>query len=245
MQRRFSVKRFLSVVALILAVGWAGWQVLEARTGPAVRLLPSLVRQRLALGYPPGAGAPVYVPLTGIPLTLREAVVATEDRSFWTNPGIDPEGILRSALVDLYSRQFVQGGSTITQQLARDLLLDPNKTVARKSKEILLALVITRFYPKQVILEMYLNEIYLGHGAYGVERAARVYFGDTPNRLSAAQSVMLAGLPRGPSLYDPYVNLQAARAREREVLDNMVEAGYLTKAGADRIYAQPLGLSRG
>jgi len=239
LKKACSVKGFLAVVVLVLAAGWGSWQVLVARTGPAVRLLPSLVENRLR------AHGGVYVPLNDISPVLPEAVVATEDRTFWTNPGIDPEGIVRSALVDAFAGRLVEGGSTITQQLARDLLLNPNKTVARKIKEMLLALVITRFYSKDTVLAMYLNEIYLGHGAYGVERAARVYFGVAPDHLSEAQAAMLAGLPRGPSLYDPYVNYKAARARERDVLDSMVAAGYLAPDQAARIYARPLGLLRG
>ncbi|HUW64058.1 MAG TPA: biosynthetic peptidoglycan transglycosylase [Spirochaetia bacterium] len=239
MKKRSNLCRFMVVVVLALLAVWGGWQSLVARTGPAVLQLPSLVHSRLA------AHGAAYVPLTVMPLALRDAVVATEDRQFWTNPGIDLEGIVRSALVDAYYGQFVQGGSTITQQLARDMLLNPHKTLGRKIKEMLLALVITRNYSKEAILEMYLNEIYLGHGAYGVGSAARVYFGVAPERLTEAQCVMLAGVPRGPSLYDPLVNWQAARNRQRQVLDNMVEAGYLTAARANQIYAQPLGLSRG
>lgn len=239
MQRKFKPRRFLVFLLLILVLAEGSWQVLLARTGPAVRELPAMVHSRLA------THGDTYIPLAMMPLTLRDAVVATEDRSFWTNPGIDFEGIVRSALVDLYYAQFAQGGSTITQQLARDMLLSSRKTVTRKVKEMLLALVITRSYPKQAILEMYLNEIYLGDGAYGVADAAGVYFGVKPSQLSAAQCVMLAGLPRGPSLYDPLVNLQAARARQMQVLDNMVQAGYLTAADANRIYAQPLSLVRG
>ena len=238
MKRKFIPARFVIAVIVLVGVGWMGWQLLLARTGPAVRLLPAMVHQRLA------AHGGVYVPLSEIPAMLRQAVVATEDASFWTNPGIDPKGIARSLLVDIATASFQQGGSTITQQLARDMLLNPRKTLWRKAKEMLLALVITRYYSKDTILEMYLNEIYLGHGAYGVGQAARVYFGEPPQFLTPAQCVMLAGLPRGPSLYDPLENLQAARERQREVLDNMVDAGYLSPEQADRIYAQPLGLSR-
>ena len=122
-------------------------------------------------------------------------------------------------------------GSTITQQLARDMLLNPNKTLGRKIKEMLLALVITHYYSKNTILEMYLNEIYLGHGTCGVAMAARVYFNVVPESLTPPQSVMLAGLPQGPSLYDPLVHYQAARGRQREVLDSMVQARYISVIG--------------
>ncbi len=238
MRRKFSPIGFAVILLLIIGAGWGGWQLLLARTGPTVRLLPSMVRDRLA------AHGGDYLPLSQMPLMLREAVVATEDQSFWSNSGIDPVGIARSLVVDVSTGRLEQGGSTITQQLARDMLLNPKKTLGRKIKEMLLALVITHNYSKDAILEMYLNEIYLGHESYGAERAARVYFNVTPNSLTSAQSVMLAGLPRGPSLYDPLVNRQAARERQREVLDSMVDAGYINASMANQIYAQPLGLSR-
>jgi penicillin-binding protein 1A len=224
-------------VLLTIGAGWGCWQWLLARTGPEVKLLPSMVSDRLA------DHEGTYVSLSRMPLMLREAVVATEDQSFWSNPGIDPVGIARAIVVDVSAGQLVEGGSTITQQLARDMLLNPKKTLGRKIKEMLLALVITRYYSKDAILEMYLNEIYLGHDAYGVARAARVYFGVAPSSLTPAQSVMLAGLPRGPSLYNPLVNWQAARERQREVLDSMVDAGYISASRADQLYAQPIDLS--
>jgi len=237
LKRKCSLARFAIAVIVLLGVGWVGWQLLLARTAPAVHLLPSMIQQRLT------AHGGAWVPLSGVPAVLQQAVVATEDAGFWTNPGIDPKGIARSVVVDVLTGSFQQGGSTITQQLARDMLLNPNKTLWRKAKEMLLALVITHYYSKDAILAMYLNEVYLGHGAYGLEQAARVYFGVAPEFLTPAQCVMLAGLPRGPSLYDPLVNFKAARDREREVLDNMVEAGYIGAGEANRIYAQPLGLS--
>jgi penicillin-binding protein 1A len=237
LKRKFSLASLLFVTLLIIGAGWGCWQWLLIRTGPAVHVLPSMIGDRLR-DY---GGA--YVPLDEMPLMLREAVVATEDQSFWTNPGIDPVGITRAIVVDISTGKLEQGGSTITQQLARDILLNPKKTLGRKIKEMLLALVVTHYYSKDTILEMYLNEIYLGHEAYGVARAARVYFNTTPDSLTPAQCVMLAGLPRGPSLYDPLVNWQAARGRQREVLNSMAEAGYISAGRANQIYAQPLGLS--
>jgi penicillin-binding protein 1A len=238
LKRKFDLAGFLFIALLIIGGGWGSWQCLLVRTGPAVRLLPSMIHDRLAV-Y-----GGTYVPLSQMPLMLCDAVVATEDQSFWSNPGIDPVGIARSIVVDISAGKFEEGGSTITQQLARDMLLNPRKTLGRKIKEMLLALVITHYYSKDTILEMYLNEIYLGHEAYGVARAARAYFDTTPDFLNPAQSVMLAGLPRGPSLYDPLVNPEMAKERQREVLDNMVEAGYISTVKADQIYARPLSLAR-
>ncbi|KLU58960.1 penicillin-binding protein 2D [Peptococcaceae bacterium CEB3] len=238
MKRKFSLAGLLLIMFLSIGAGWGGWQLLLARTGPAVQLLPSMVRNRLA------ACGGTYVPLSEMPPMMLRAVVSTEDNSFWSNPGIDPAGIARSLVADVTTFSLEQGGSTITQELVRNMLLNPKKTLGRKIKEMLLALVVTHYYSKDAILEMYLNEIYLGHGANGVELAARIYFNATPDAMSPAQCVMLAGLPQAPSLYDPLVNLHAARERQREVLDSMVQSRYISAAEADQIYAKPLGLSR-
>lgn len=236
MKRKFSPTGLVIIVFLTIGALWGGWQLLLARTEPAVQLLPSMVRNRLV------ACGGAYVPLSGIPLMLREAVVATEDKSFWSNPGIDPAGIARSLVVDVSTGTLEQGGSTITQQLARNMLLNPKKTMGRKIKEMLLAMVVTHYYSKDAILEMYLNEIYLGHGAYGVAQAARIYFGVSADRLTPSQCVMLAGLTQSPSLDDPIVHYTQARSRQREVLNSMVDAGCLTVAEANRIFAEPLNL---
>lgn len=183
-----------------------------------------------------------YVRLADVSPTLVNALVATEDQSFWYNPGIDPEGIIRAAWTDIRTGSLAQGGSTISQELVRDRLLNLDKTVTRKLKEVVLALALNRYYDKRAILTMYLNQVYLGHGAYGVVAAARVYFGTTPALLTPAQATLLAGLPQAPSYYDPLTNLAAARQRQREVLSAMVNQHYITATQASAIFAQPLGL---
>lgn len=171
---------------------------------------------------------------------LIQATVAIEDRTFWTNPGFDPQGILRAALANLTRRQIVGGGSTITQQLAKQLFLTPDQTYERKLKEVALAYRLNRTYSKRQILELYLNQNDYGEQQYGVQAASLTYFHRPAKELDLAQSALLAGLPQSPSLYDPVVHFQAAKARQLEVLEAMVRAGYITAEQAQQAYAEPL-----
>jgi membrane peptidoglycan carboxypeptidase len=166
---------------------------------------------------------------------MREATVATEDKDFWHNPGIDVLGIIRAILTDLENGRILEGGSTITQQLIKNLIVGNQPTIVRKLEEIILAPQVNHDYSKSDILTMYLNSIYYGHQAYGVDAAATVYFGlqDQPGRSAAsqldlAQAAMLAGLPSNPSRYDPLAHPQAATGRFEAVLDLMVSQGYIT-----------------
>lgn len=204
----------------------------------AVDGLPARVARELAREKAP------FVPLSRIPKFLQEAIVATEDQSFWTNWGISLEGIARSLVVDILSGRFVEGGSTITQELARDQFLTPEKTIQRKLREILLALMITHTFSKSEILALYLNQVYFGAGATGIYQASRVYFGRPPWELTRAQCSLLAGLPQAPSVLDPLVHLSLAKARQWEVLASMVRLHYLTPRDALQIYRAPLDLVR-
>ena len=154
---------------------------------------------------------------------MRDAFIATEDRDFYQHHGVDFGGIARAALADYRHQQF-QGASTITQQLARRLFLSNEVSISRKIQEALLAIEIERYYTKDEILERYLNLIYFGSGAYGVEAAAHTYFGTDVGQLTLGQAAMLAGLPAAPSDYSPYVNLAHAKERQHHVLDRMVDA---------------------
>jgi membrane peptidoglycan carboxypeptidase len=185
-----------------------------------------------------------WVSLRAVSPWLPEALVATEDRTFYTNLGISVRGIARSLWVDLTTGQFTEGGSTLTQQLVRDQLLSPAKTLRRKLAEALLSVLVTVLYPKTVILTLYLNQVYLGHGFYGVDRAAWGYFGRPPSRLTLSQAALLAGLPQDPSGLDPFRHLKAARARERVVLDNLVALHLVSPARARAAWRAPLGLVR-
>ena len=146
-------------------------------------------------------------------------------------------GSFAPAYADLTHQEF-QGASTITQQLARRLFLTNEVSISRKVQEALLAIEIERFYTKDEILERYLNIIYLGAGAYGVDAAAHTYFGQPVEQLTLAQAAMLAGVVAAPSDYSPFTNLELARDRERHVLDRMVESGFITREQADDAYAE-------
>jgi penicillin-binding protein 1A len=183
----------------------------------------------------------VWVPITHIPPLVSEAFVANEDHNFYSHHGVDFGGIVRAAFADLTHQQF-QGASTITQQLARRLFLNDEVSVSRKIQEALLAIEIERYYTKDEILERYLNIIYLGAGAYGVDAAAHTYFGKGVDKLSVGQAAMLAGVVAAPSDYSPFANLDLARDRQRHVLDRMVESGYISQAEADAQYDAPLAL---
>lgn len=192
----------------------------------------------------PRAGNRTHLPLAAIPLHLRHAVVAVEDAGFYTHPGVDLVGVGRALAQLVAERRIVSGGSTITQQLARDVLLSKeereSRTITRKLREMVLALRLTQAYSKDSILEMYLNEVYLGQLAYGVEAAAHAYFGKPAHDLDLAESALLAGLIQSPSAYNPLVNLDAARARQKVVLGLMVKNGYVSESDADQAALEPL-----
>jgi len=187
-------------------------------------------------------GRRTEIPLSEIPLAMRQAVIATEDNSFYENPGFDPPSIMRAA-VDWYREgEIVSGASTITQQLVRQIVFDYNErveqTLRRKIKEAALAWIMTRKFSKDEILELYLNEVYFGNLAYGVEGAANVYFDKPAQDLTLPEATFLAGLIQLPSVYDPYTNFADAKLRQRTVLDLMVRHGYLTAAEADAAFNQ-------
>ena len=184
----------------------------------------------------------IFVPLAHIPQALRDAVIATEDKRFYYHWGVDPIGIAR-AMVQNYRRgRVVEGGSTITQQLTKVLFLTPDKSLERKVKEAVLALELERRYTKDRILEMYLNQVYFGHGAYGVEAAARTYYGKSVAELNVREAALLAGLPRAPTTYSPFEHGEAAKRRREVVLRRLVEYGALKDAEAKRLSRTDLGL---
>jgi len=182
---------------------------------------------------PSDAGRRRRVPLGQISPLLIQATVATEDRNFYQHPGFDPVSITRAIVQNLREQDVVSGASTITQQLARNLLLSPEEraqeTAKRKIREIILAAEITRRYSKETILEIYLNEIYYGNLAYGIEAAAETYFQKSAADLNLAEASLLAGLPQAPAAWDPYIAPELALGRQRQVLALMVEAGYITQ----------------
>ncbi len=183
-----------------------------------------------------------WIPASRTSPTFIHALIATEDATFYTNWGVSFEGTLRALWVDLRTGQFTQGGSTLTQQLIRDLLLTPRKTLTRKFTGSVLSLYTTALYPKQEILTMFINEVYLGDGAYGIQSAAERYFGLPASRLNLAEGSLLAGLPQAPSAFDPLAHFSLAKARQREVLSRMVATGMISPRQALAAYHAPLPL---
>jgi penicillin-binding protein 1C len=190
----------------------------------------------------PTAGKRTYVPISQISRNLQNATVATEDRNFYVHTGFDPVALMRAVYYALQEREIVSGASTITQQVARNILLPEEaaeRTASRKIKEIVLATELTRRYTKDEILEIYVNNNNYGNLAYGIDAAARTYFGTNAANLTLAQASFLAGLPQLPSVYDPFHGgRDAALKRHKVVLSLMVEAGFITQAEADNAAAE-------
>jgi penicillin-binding protein 1A len=183
------------------------------------------------------------VTLQQIPTTLQDAIVAVEDNRFWEHDGVDPRSIARAANANAEAGELTEGGSTITQQYVKNAMLTPERTIQRKVEEASLALSIERNYSKEVILEQYLNTIYFGDGAYGVEAAARSFFGVPAMQLTLAQAALLAGLVRAPGTYDPRANPDRAVERRNFVLDRMVAVGRLDATAAQAAQAESLVLA--
>src|SRR4051812_11145934 len=177
------------------------------------------------------------VPLSKVPVPVRQAVLAAEDRNFYGEPGISPTGIMRAVWVDMRGGDIKQGGSTITQQYVKNAYLTQARTFSRKFKEIFIAVKLGNSRSKQQVLEDYLNTIYFGRGAYGIEAATRAYFGPTTDvsELSAAQGAVLAALISNPNGYQPDQHRQAAKDRWQYVIDGMVTKGWLTPDQASRL----------
>jgi penicillin-binding protein 1A len=184
-----------------------------------------------------------YVSLDRIPKHLQEAAVAVEDRGFYQHVGVDPRGIMRAVYRDVLAGGARQGGSTITQQLARNVYLTRKRTITRKLAEMVLAVQLERAYTKPEILEFYLNQIYFGEGAYGVQVAAKTYFRKEVSKLSLAECALLTGLIRAPEYYSPFEDEQRSQDRRDRVLSMMQDEGYLTSAEAAGAKTEPLKLS--
>ena len=183
-------------------------------------------------------------PLAALPALTPRAFLAAEDRRFYRHGAVDPVGTARALWVDLLARRTAEGGSTLTQQLARTLFLGPEQTFKRKAQEAVLAVVLERRLSKDAVLELYLNRIYFGAGAYGIEAASQTYFGHAPQTLTLAESALLAALPQAPSRLDPASgDLDAAQARARLVLASMLREGWITPAQARDAAEHPAGLS--
>lgn len=182
----------------------------------------------------------IEVPYSRLPRHLVLAFVAAEDARFFEHPGVDIFGIVRAFVRNLEAGEIVQGGSTITQQVVKRILLTSEKSFARKVKEAVLAYRIDNYLSKEEILEIYLNNIFLGHGAYGVEAAAQEFFGKHVEDLNLAESALLAGIPKAPSRYSPILNPRNAKERQAYVLRRMAEVGFISREEAQQALKQPL-----
>ena len=184
----------------------------------------------------------IEVPYSRLPRHLVLAFVAAEDARFFEHPGVDISGIVRAFFRNLEAGEVVQGGSTITQQVVKRILLTSEKSFARKIREAVLAYRIDNYMTKEEILNVYLNHIFMGHGAYGVEAAAQEYFSKHVEDLNLAEVAILAGIPKAPSRYDPYLNPQRAKERQAYVLKRMAEVGFISKEQEQAAFRQPIKL---
>ncbi len=223
-----------AVLALAVAVGITysdlpGFdELMKSPNGQSVEIRGSDNSVLVSLG--PSYGE--WLPFARIPKTMTGAMVAVEDRRFWYHPGVDPVGIARAAVVNLRAGHNVQGASTITQQLARNVFLTSNKTIGRKARELVLSLAIERKFTKEAILELYLNRVYFGGGAYGIDAASRKFFGHSATTLSLEEAAVIAGLVKAPSRYAPSADAVAAKSRAGTVIATMVDSGEVTPAQA-------------
>jgi penicillin-binding protein 1A len=211
------------------------WTLRQKERPPIVRIV-----DRNGAVLAERGGAEAYVSLDALPQHLVDAVVATEDRRFFEHWGLDPAGLARAGLANLQAGRVVQGGSTLTQQLAKNLFLSSTRTFGRKLEELVLALWLEVRLSKRDILEIYLNRVYFGGAAYGVETAAQRFFGKPASQLTLPESAMLAGLLKAPSKFSPASNPGLARERARHVLGKMVEAGLLAAAEGEEAARSPI-----
>ena len=235
---RQSVLTVLLVLLLVLLAA-GGWYVYQGH-----RLYRDTVRTApITALYDTIRAREHYTPYDQLPQTYIDAVICTEDEHFLTHKGIDPGAIARALLTDLRTRSMAEGGSTLTQQLAKNELFTQDKHLTRKAAEAFAAIDLEKTYTKQQIFEMYAGTIYFGNGCYGITEAAEGFFGKGPAQLTDAEAVYLAGLPNAPSLYADNPDLALKRART--VLKRMVKCGVLTQPQADAIDSELTGMSLG
>src|SRR6201992_1646252 len=229
----------LGGIVLVIVLGLATYMYSLSRDLPSVEALkdyqpPVTTRVYAGNGDLLGEYARerrIFVPIAFVPKLVTEAFTSAEDKNFYSHPGIDPSGIARAALKDIVNvlqHKRLEGASTITQQVAKNILLNSEVKFSRKIKEAILAIRIDATYPKDKILELYLNEIYLGENSYGVAAAALNYFGKSLDQLDIAEVAFLAALPKAPSEFDPVRNHKAAFDRRQWVIGQMMENGYIT-----------------
>ena len=176
-----------------------------------------------------------YTQINEVPKIYQNAVIAVEDHRFYSHNGIDIIAIGRAFVNDIKAMSFVEGGSTITQQLAKNIYFTQEKQITRKIAEVFMAFEIEKNYSKEEILELYLNTSYFGDGYYTVKEASLGYFGKEPNKMTDSESIMLAGIPNAPSVYSPTKNPELAKERQKQVVEKMIKYGYLAESEAIEI----------
>src|ERR1700681_3172834 len=189
--------------------------------------------------HPPGYQH-YYEPLSEIGTLLPEAVISIEDRNFYQEPGVDPQGVVRATMIDWRAHSSVEGASTLTQQLVKLRLVGNKPTIDRKIREALLSFEIERSYTKTQILEMYMNSVFFGDTAWGTKAASLIYFHKQTKELDLAQASMLAGIIKGPTLYSPILNWTSAKSRQRDVLQAMLRDGKVTPEEAAKAFAEDI-----
>ena len=218
-----TIKLILLIVVLVtIFVVWQGYQMNDR----------ALREQSLAEKVQEIREQPGYTPLSQLPETYQNAVIAAEDHRFRSHPGIDVIAIGRAAVNNIQEMSLSEGGSTITQQLAKNLYFTQEKVLTRKAAEAFMAWAIEKQYTKDEILELYVNSIYFGSGYYNVRQASEGYFGKAPAQMTPYECTLLAGVPNAPSAYDPAQNPGLARQRQKKVVEQMVERGCLSAAQA-------------
>ena len=247
----------VAVLAMVVFVtaGWAIWFSYELTAGlPDRQALKSIGDMAQATTILDAADKQAFtifkeqrleVPLESVSPNLIKAVISVEDQRFYEHSGVDAIRVAAAAVRNFETGRRAEGGSTITQQLARQSFLTRDKTYRRKLKEVILAAYIEKMYDKNEILELYLNKVYLGGGLYGVEAAARGYFGKSSHDLTVDEAALVAGLIQSPSSYAPSVNMERAIARRNVVLQAMVSTGSIDQAAADRARRAPVKLVNG
>ena len=230
----FGAFLFLALVALVVAVGIAMSslpsfdQLKSSPNGQMIRV--HAVDGTVLVSLGPSYGQ--WLKAEQIPQVMKDAMISVEDRRFYHHVGVDPIGILRSVGVRAQRGHWTQGGSTITQQLARNIFLTSNKTFGRKFREAIISLALERKFSKEEILELYLNKVYFGGGSYGVDAASRKFFGHGADHLSLGEAAIIAGLVKAPSNYSPTADVEAARDRSNVVLETMARNGFISEAAA-------------
>ncbi len=258
------MKKKYIFIFIVAFAACAGWNILQEKPSPAASSSSSSIVQSMPL---PGPLAdvrekaypymhfrqamdskikkiPMFVSLSALPKSLPQAVIATEDRRFYEHGPIDPIGIVRAGLVNFHSGETIEGGSTISQQVVKNTFLTQERTMTRKAQELVLSVLLEANYSKDEILEIYLNTAYFGADSYGVEQACSNYYAIKPEKLSVAQSAMLAGLLQAPTYYNPLANYEAAKERQKVVLALMADQEIISSPTAAMAYRENLNLRK-